>query len=102
MVGGMLAISSIVGREYNDFKGRKKKRRVFKYAKILYDRFVDEYDSPLCCDVQKKIFSRSFDLMDPIEYEEFEKAGAHVDKCPTVSGNAARWTAEIILNEIKI
>ncbi len=102
LVGGMLAISSIVGREYNDFKDRKKKRRVFKYAKILYDRFVDEYDSPLCCDVQKKIFGRSFDLMDPIEYEEFEKAGAHVDKCPTVSGNAARWTAEIILNEIKI
>ncbi len=31
--------------------------------------------------------------------EEFEKAGAHVDKCPTVSGNAARWTAEVILNE---
>ena len=102
LVGGMLAISSIVGRDYNDFKDRKKKRRVFKYARILYDRFVDEYDSPLCCDVQKKIFGRSFDLMDPIEYEEFEKAGAHVDKCPTVSGNAARWTAEIILNEIKI
>ena len=96
------ASKKIICREYNDFKDRKKKRRVSKYAKILYDRFVDEYDSPLCCDVQKKIFGRSFDLMDPIEYEEFEKAGAHVDKCPTVSGNAARWTAEIILNEIKI
>ncbi|GAJ20418.1 unnamed protein product, partial [marine sediment metagenome] len=38
----------------------------------FYDRFVDEYDSPLCCDAQKKIFGRSFDLMDPIEYEEFD------------------------------
>lgn len=101
LVGGMLAISSIFGREYDDFKDGKKKRRIFKYAKILYDRFVDEYDSPLCCDVQKKIFGRSFNLMDSIEYEEFEKAGAHVDKCPTVSGNAARWTVEIILNEMK-
>ena len=101
MVGGMLAISSIFGREYDNFKDGKKKRRIFKYAKILYDRFVDEYDSPLCCDVQKKIFGRSFNLMDSIEYEEFEKAGAHVDKCPTVSGNAARWTVEIILNEMK-
>ena len=101
LVGGMLAISSIFGREYDDFKDGKKKRRIFKYAKILYDRFVDEYDSPLCCDVQKKIFGRSFNLMDSIEYEEFEKAGAHVDKCPTVLGNAARWTVEIILNEMK-
>jgi hypothetical protein len=39
--------------------------------------------------------------MDPKEYEEFEKAGAHIDKCPTVSGNAAKWTVEIILKEIK-
>lgn len=101
LVGGMLAIGSIVGREYSDFKKGKKKRRVFVYAKKLYDRFVDEYGSPLCCDVQKKIFGRSFNLLDPKEYEEFEKAGGHVDKCPSVSGNAAKWTAEIILEDLK-
>ena len=98
LIGGMLAISSLVGREYNDFKDGKRKRRVFKYAKILYDRFVKEYGSPLCCDVQKKIFGRSFDLWDPIDYKDFENAGGHVDKCPSVSGNTAKWTAEIILN----
>lgn len=101
LVGGLLAISSLVGRSYVDFKDGKKKRRVFKYAKKLYDRFVEEYGSPVCKDVQKKIFGRSFDLLDPKESEEFEKAGAHVDKCPSVSGNVARWTAEIILDELK-
>ena len=101
LVGGMLAIGSIVGREYVDFKEGKKKRRVFKYAKKLYDKFLDEYGSPTCQGVQKKIFGRSFDLLDPKEYEEFEKAGAHRDKCPSVSGNVARWTAEIILDELK-
>lgn len=100
LVGGMLAIGYIEGRGYADFKNGKRKRRVFKYAKYLYDRFVDEYGSPLCCDVQKKIFGRSFDLWDPIDYQEFEKSGGHTDKCPSVSGNAARWTAEIILNII--
>jgi len=35
------------------------------------------------------------------QYEEFEKAGAHVDKCPSVSGNVARWAAEIIIDELK-
>jgi C_GCAxxG_C_C family probable redox protein len=101
LVGGMPAISSVVGREYTDFKNGKKKRRVFKYTKLLYDRFVKEYGSPLCSDVQKKIFGRSFDLWDVDDYNEFEKAGGHIDKCPSVSGNAAKWTAEIILNNLK-
>jgi C_GCAxxG_C_C family probable redox protein len=101
LVGGMLAISSISGRSYNDFKKGKKNRRVFKFVNMLYDRFVSEYGSPLCCEVQNKIFGRSFNLMDPEEYEEFENAGAHVDKCPKVSGNTAKWTVDIIINEMK-
>jgi|YNPBryantNP2012_1023418.scaffolds.fasta_scaffold05980_3 C_GCAxxG_C_C family probable redox protein len=101
LVGGMLAISSLVGREYKEFKEGKKKRLVFKYSKPLYERFIEEYGSPLCCDVQKKLFGRSYVLYDREEYEAFEKAGAHVDKCPSVAGNVAKWTAEIILEEIK-
>ncbi|MEM0492771.1 MAG: C-GCAxxG-C-C family protein [Candidatus Thermoplasmatota archaeon] len=101
LVGGMLAISSLVGREYKEFQEGKKKRLVFKYSKPLYERFIEEYGSPLCCDVQKKLFGRSYVLYDKEEYEAFERAGAHVDKCPSVAGNVARWTAEIILREIK-
>ena len=101
LVGGLLAISSIVGREYDDFCAGKTKRRVFQFSKQLFDKFIDEYGSPLCCDVHLKLFGRTFNLMDPKEYEEFDKAGAHVDKCPSVSGNVARWTAEIILERLK-
>jgi len=63
LVGGLLAISSIVGREYDDFKSGKKKRRVFKYTKKLYNKFVEEYGSPVCKDVHKKIFGRTFNLL---------------------------------------
>jgi len=98
LAGGLLAISSIVGRTYDDFKAGETKRRVFLYSKKLYDKFVEEYGSPICKDVHKKLFGRSFKLLDPKEYQEFEKAGAHVDKCPSVSGNVARWAAEIILD----
>ena len=101
LVGGLLAISSIVGRNYDDFCAGKTKRRVFQFSKQLYDKFIDEYGSPLCCDIHLKLFGRTFNLMDPKEYEEFDKAGAHVDKCPSVSGNVARWTAEIILERLK-
>jgi len=101
LVGGLLAIGSIVGRNYEGFKAGEKKRRVFRYTRKLYDQFVDMYGSPICRDVQRKIFGRSYNLLDPKEYEEFEKAGAHVDKCPSVSGNVARWAAEIILGELR-
>ena len=101
LAGGMMAISSLVGRTYQEFKEGQKKRLVFKYTKLLYDRFNSEYGSSLCCGVQKKLFGRSYILLDKKEYEEFEKAGAHVDKCPSVAGNVAKWTAEIILKELK-
>ena len=99
--GGMIAIGSLVGRTYQEFTEGQKKRLVFKYTRQLYDKFVKEYGSSLCCDVQKKIFGRSYVLLDKQEYEAFEKAGAHVDKCTSVAGNAAKWTAEIILNELQ-
>ena len=83
-------------------KKGKRNRRVFKFSKILYDKFIDEYGSPLCCDVHKQLFGRTFDLMNPMEYREFEIAGAHVDKCPVVSGNVAKWTAEIIIEKLRI
>ena len=101
LAGGMMALSAIVGRTYADFSEAKRKRRIFQYAKKLYDKFVEEYESPVCCDIHKKLFGRTFNFFDPKDYQAFEDAGAHVDKCPSVSGNVARWTAEIILDDLK-
>jgi C_GCAxxG_C_C family probable redox protein len=98
LVGGLLAIGAVVGRTYKDFSAGERKRRVFMYSKKLYDKFVEEYGSPLCKDVHMKLFGRTFNLLDPKDYQEFENAGAHVDKCTAVSGNVARWAAEIILD----
>ena len=66
------------------------------YSKKLYDKFVEEYGSPICKDIHVKLFGRAYYLLDSKEYKEFEDAGAHVDKCPKVAGNVARWTAEIL------
>jgi len=101
LVGGLAAISSIVGRSYEDFSAGDRKRRVFMYSKKLYDKFYEEYGSPVCKDIHKKLFGRTFDLMDKDDYAEFEKMGAHVDKCPVVSGKTARWAAEIIIDHLK-
>ena len=102
LVGGLLAISSVVGRSYEDFSTGKGNRRVFLYSKKLYDKFVEEYGSPICKDIHMKLFGRTFDLIDKEDYTEFEKMGAHVDKCPVVSGKTAQWATEILINDLKI
>ncbi len=102
LVGGLLAIGSVVGRTYEDFSIGNRKRRVFQYSKKLYDKFIEEYHSPLCKDIHMKLFGRTFNLLDPQDYAEFEKAGGHVDKCPVVSGNTAKWTAEILIDDLKV
>jgi len=42
---------------------------------------------------------RHFNLWDKNEYQEFLAAGGHDDKCPSVCRNAARWVAEILIEE---
>jgi len=101
LVGGILAIGSVVGRSYTDYCQGKQKRRVFQFAKKLSDRFEQEYGGVICKQVQVQLFGRSYRLIDPKEYQAFEEAGAHIDKCPTVAGNVAAWTVEILIPLIK-
>ena len=72
LVGGLLAISSIVGRSYKAFSAGDGRRRVFRYSKRPYDRFIEEYGSPICRDIHRKLFGRTFNLLDKHEYEEFK------------------------------
>ena len=102
LVGGLLAIGCVVGRTYEKFSIGDQRRRVFQYSKKLYDRFVQEYGSPICKNIHMKLFDRTFNLLDNNDYAEFDRLGAHVDKCTSVSGNTARWTMEILLNDLKI
>jgi hypothetical protein len=41
---------------------------------------------------------RPFYLRDTEERKKFDEAGGHTDKCTSVVGRAAAWSAEIILD----
>ncbi len=94
LVGGILALSYMYGRGRENFA--QKIRKPYIMAKELHDKFVEEYGSCICRDVQKKIFGRSFNLWNPDEFREFEKMGGRRDKCPEVAGKVARWVAGMI------
>jgi len=100
LAGGILALGTIVGRSYAKFREKDKKRRIFRFTKILYDKFLSEYKSPICKNIQSLLYGRAYNLLDPDEYALFKKEGAAPDRCQSVAGKTARWTAEIILNEL--
>ena len=96
--GAILFFGSIVGRERNDFKDEAKVRlQTHDLAKRLHDKFIEEYGSVVCQNIQTKTMGRSYYLIDPDEYKKFLDAGAHDIHCPDVVGEAAKWAAEILL-----
>ena len=101
LVGGYMAVSCEFGRKREEFGRRSPDNwtKSARLAKKIRKKFIDEFGSVICRDVQEAIMGRSYDLWDPEDYRKFEAAGAHKNKCTDVTGRVARWTAEILLDE---
>jgi C_GCAxxG_C_C family probable redox protein len=98
--GGILALSQLSGRTRDDFEDKAgASMKSFLLAQRLRQRFIEEFGSVVCRNIQHRIFGRPYYLMDPDDLEKFEKAGGHSDKCPDVVGKAAQWAAEIIIED---
>ena len=100
LTGGVMAISMWYGRELDNIADPEGVRfRSYRLAEKLHDRFVKEYASSICKEIHKKVLGRPYRLSLPDEFEAFLDAGGHEEKCPGVVGKAARWAAEIILEQ---
>jgi C_GCAxxG_C_C family probable redox protein len=100
--GAIMVLSTLLGRERDDFANLSGLLlENFALIRELHDKFIREYGSVVCSDIQTKVFGRPYYLADDEEFEKFEKAGAHEKHCPEVVGKAARWTVELI-NKAKL
>ncbi len=100
LVGGLAAISSYYGRERSQF-GQKTaaRKKNFSYSRQLHQNFTEEFGGVTCREVQENVLGRAYKMWDPEDYQKFEEAGGHDDKCTNVSGLVARWTAAILLEK---
>jgi C_GCAxxG_C_C family probable redox protein len=99
-IGAILVLSSLLGRERNNFSDPEGIRfKTHQLTRKFRERFIQEYGSVVCRDIQNKILGRYYYLPDPQEYEKFHNAGAHDVHCPEVVGKAAKWMTEILLEE---
>ncbi|MBD3255390.1 MAG: hypothetical protein GF383_09870 [Candidatus Lokiarchaeota archaeon] len=97
LVGASMVIGYLFGREKKDFKDMTKPMKSYALVKQLHDKYVEEYGSCRCYDVQEKTMGKTYNLWDPndlkkaIQEEMFEN-------CSTLVGNIARLATEIILD----
>jgi C_GCAxxG_C_C family probable redox protein len=105
--GGIAVMGLRYGVGIEDFK-RKPETGFVSFAKLmtaarlLREKFVEEYGGYLCDDVQMKLFGRCVMPTSPEELEAFSKMDPEelvtfYEKCSSVTENAAGWTVAAIL-----
>ncbi len=98
LTGCSMVMGLIFGRERKDHKDMMKPMKSYMLCKELHADFVKQYGSCRCYDIQTKLMGRTFNLLDPKDFQEAMKAGM-MEHCSEVVGRAARNAAGIILRE---
>jgi hypothetical protein len=62
------------------------------------DAFEKEFGSLVCRNIHIKVFGRTYDLLDPVQQEQFVETGG-LTKCRAPVETASRIVVEIILDE---
>ncbi|MGD2125431.1 MAG: C-GCAxxG-C-C family protein [Desulfobacteraceae bacterium] len=100
LTGAVMLLSQIYGRELAAIADLERKRFIaYRLGERIVEKFIEQYGTVICGEIQKNLMGRSFYLLDPEHWDAFEKAGGHNNICPSVVGNATKWTAELILEK---
>jgi C_GCAxxG_C_C family probable redox protein len=99
----IMVLGYLIGRDRDNFADLEQialDSRTYKLARKFRDKYIQEYGSVICRDIQTKVLGRPYYIVDPDELEKFEAVGGHGDKgCPEVVAKAAKWMAELVLEE---
>ena len=76
--------------------------KLMKASKELREKFIEEYGSYLCDDLQKQLFGKCVMPQSPEELAGFmtmdpKELAVFYEKCSQVTSNAAAWTVAAIL-----
>ena len=94
--GGLMAIASVTGRSPENMADKQAVADTLALGRKLFDKFMEEYGTVICRDIQYKIMGKSYRMYDPEDMQRFLDDGGHEDKCTDVVAKAAVWTAEIL------
>jgi len=102
-VGSLFYIGMKYGRRFSDIGKDPEDPEVIKaweenqaLVKKVHERFIEKYGTVVCHQIQRKLFGRVYYTPDQEQYEKFLQAGGHDTMCPSLCGDAARWTVKAI------
>ena len=103
LFGGIVSLGLASGRtsydnppypEPKNLDPKTKNPISLEIAREFHKKFVKEFSSSLCRDIQKKETGKTFNLGDPEELKEFKKLNH--ETCASLVGKTARYAAEAI------
>lgn len=97
LLGGMMAIGMATASE--DFADQAKFMETLAVAYRYWRRFVKEFGSPRCRDIQLARAGRYYDLSDIQQYEEAKEKGLYRIASEIV-GKASRMAAQMIMEQL--
>jgi C_GCAxxG_C_C family probable redox protein len=97
LIGAIMAISSLVGRE--KLEDVEQLRRSMEPSSRVYTLFKEKIGHTLCAEIHKIRYGKTYRLFIREEMEAFHNAGGHCRTgCPEICGIAARIAAGAILD----
>ena len=97
LVGAIMAISSVAGRER--LENKEQYQKAMELAMQVYARFKEEVGHTLCGEIHKIRYGKVYRLYVPEERQAFMAEGGHSRRgCPEVCGIAARIAAQTVLD----
>lgn len=97
LVGASMVIGYLFGRDRENFKDMYKPMKSYTLVKKLHDKYVKEYGSCRCYDVQMNKLGRTYNLWNADELKEAFKSDM-MKHCSELVGNVAKLATKIILN----
>jgi len=102
MAGAAAAISLKFGVGRNALKRNpeailKVKDRIYELVEKVGGRFLEEFGSYLCRDIQLALFGKAFNLRNPEAYMEFKQVAWPKACSREVVAKAVGWAVEVIL-----
>jgi len=98
--GAVMAISYLFGRKKEEFHRRGKMMKALLLCRELENRFMQEYGTCRCHDLQVKFYGRFFNLIDAADLEAAVKAGV-IERCSSLAGEVAGMAVELILEQLE-
>ncbi len=106
LIGGTIALDYYFGRPLENLSDKEIIQanldvlaNACKVAQLLYDKYVKEYGTVICVQMQRQFFGRIYCFADPEEVEKFCKIAGNEEKCWGVVGKATCWVMEILLDK---